>query len=424
MTDHREPLFLPALRARMGDWVYYVSFMQMGAIAARISVVDDIHTGESLKDWLQRMLTKNSTKIAQYLLGQEQRLFNAIVVGTYGGRPNWHEISVKGKGKLVEVPENMEGVMGFLELQGNETLFAIDGQHRVKGIKEALIEDATLGFEEVCTIFVKGVTAHKRSKDPEGFQRTRRLFSTLNRYAKPVQKRDIIALDEDDVIAIITRRLLEEHPLLTDKVSMVATKSMSPHDKSNLTTIVTLYDVMNIVLRDRYRGWEDYKRWRPPESDVEEFFRKATLFWDRMCRSFKPLRDLKDSSHGDYVASKYRSPGGGHLLFRPIGLLLVARVIADLSADMSDAAAVSRVANSPTDLSKAPWVGLLWDAANERMLTAGENQKVGLQLLYHALGGDLGRSSYRTTAAELKEELAGILKRDVSGVRLPNYARG
>ena len=34
-----EPLFLPALRATMGDWVYYVSFMRMGDIASRVSVL-------------------------------------------------------------------------------------------------------------------------------------------------------------------------------------------------------------------------------------------------------------------------------------------------------------------------------------------------------------------------------------------------
>ena len=238
----------------MGDWVYYVSFMSMGDIASRVSVVDDIHSSRSLKEWLQRMLTNNSEKIADYLIGQEQRLFNAIVVGTYGGKPNWHEIAVKGRGSILEVPENAEGTMGLLELQGDETLFAIDGQHRVEGIRKAILKNEKLKKEEVCTIFVKGVTASKRSQDQEGFQRTRRLFSTLNRYAKPVQKRDIIALDEDDVIAIITRRLLEEHPLLTDKVDMGLSKSMKPTDEANLTTLVTLYDVMDIVLRDRQRA--------------------------------------------------------------------------------------------------------------------------------------------------------------------------
>jgi DNA sulfur modification protein DndB len=60
------------------------------------------------------------------------------------------------------------------------------------GIKRAVAESTTLGEEEVIVLFV----SHSRSTD--GMERSRRLFTTLNRYAKPVSKMDIIALDEDD----------------------------------------------------------------------------------------------------------------------------------------------------------------------------------------------------------------------------------
>jgi len=421
MIDGREPMFLPALRAKMGDWIYYISFMKMSDIAVRISVVDDIHTSRSLKEWLQRMLTNNSTKIADYLTAQDQRLFNALVVGSYGGNPSWHEIAIEER--FTKVSEDAKNSMGFLKLQGNETLFAIDGQHRVKGIKEALSQDEALSNEEVCTIFVKGVTSSKRDQDPKGFERTRRLFSTLNRYAKPVQKRDIIALDEDDVIAIVTRRLLEEHPLLLDKVDMGASKAMKPTDRTNLTTLVTVYDVMDIVLRDRVRGWADYKRWRPPESDVEAFYNSAKKFWDKFCREFPPLKELRDSDPSDEVAGRYRSRKHMHLLFRPVGLLLVARVIADLQTvmNMRKQDVIRIVANMPTKLSEEPWAGILWDDTNQRMITAKENQKVARKLLFNALKGDLTRYPYRTTAEELKIELAGILKRNDKDVELPKF---
>ena len=422
MVDNQEPLFLPALRATMGDWVYYISFMSMQDIASRVSVVDDIHSSKSLKDWLQRGLTINSVRITEYLLGQEQRLFNAIVVGTYGGSPNWHEISVTGRGH-VKIPDEAEGTMGFLELRGDEILFAIDGQHRVKGIKEAIQESAALRKEEVGTIFVKGVVASSREDDPSGFLRTRRLFSTLNRYAKAVRKRDIIALDEDDIIAIVTRRLLEEHPLLVDKVEMGMSKSIKPSDRTNLTTVVTLYDVVDLVLRDRKRGWEDYKRWRPSEPQVDEFYEKANEFWDAMCSHFNSLRELRDSAPHDHVPSKHRSRSGGNLLFRPVGLMLVGRVVADLrsSSRISTTEAVEAVARTPTNLAESPWIGLLWDSTNERMLTTKENQKVARQLLFAALGGDLSREPFKTSEVGVRRELAGLLNRDVESVSLPQY---
>lgn len=422
MTTSPEPILLPALRATMGDWVYYVSAMSMENIASRVSVVDDIHSSRSLKEWLQRGLTSNSMKITEYLVTQQQRLFNAIVIGTYGGNPEWHDMSVTGQG-IPEALDDVEGRMGLLELRGDEKLFAIDGQHRVAGIKEAICRAPALKEEMVCAIFVKGVIAKERAFDPEGYQRTRRLFSTLNRYAKPVRKSDIIALDEDDVIAIVTRRLLEEHPLLVDKVVMGTSNSIRATDDAHLTTLVTLYDVMDVVLRDRPRGWNDYKRWRPQEADVERFYRKAEEYWNSLCRVFRSLREFRDSRPEDKVAGKYRNQNGGNLLFRPVGMMLIGRVVVDLCSSRATSLdeAIDVVGRTPTNVAEFPWAGLLWDTTNKRMLTTKENQKIARQLLFHALGGDLSRPPFKTTEEGTRRELAGILNEEPADVTLPRY---
>ena len=183
MSPNRNPLFLPALRAKMGNWIYYITLMNMKEVASRISVVDAIQSSTSLKEQSQRALMKKSERIAEYLLGEEQRFCNAIVIGSYGGNPNWHDLSVRGMKGVADVPEHPAGSIGFLELTGDETLFAIDGRHRVQGIKEAVVQDRSLEEEEVCAIFVKGVPASERDKDPDGFERTRSLILALNRRA-------------------------------------------------------------------------------------------------------------------------------------------------------------------------------------------------------------------------------------------------
>lgn len=60
---HLPPLALPALRARMGDWVYYICFLKMRDIAERISIAGEIHKTKSLQDLLQRELTRRSSEI-------------------------------------------------------------------------------------------------------------------------------------------------------------------------------------------------------------------------------------------------------------------------------------------------------------------------------------------------------------------------
>ena len=225
------------------------------------------------------------------------------------------------------------------------------------------------------------------------------------------------------MIAIVTRRLLEEHPLLVDKVEMGMSKSIRPSDRTNLTTLVTLYDVVDVVLRDRKRGWEDYKRWRPSEREVEEFYAKASGFWDDLCVQFKALRELRDSAPNEQVAGRHRSRDGGHLLFRPVGLMLIGHVVCDLrsSEGMSTAEAIETVGLTPTNLAEVPWTGLLWDNMNGRMLTAKENQRVARQLLFCSLGGDIAGDPFNTSEEDLRRELAGMLNRDVQNVDLSDY---
>ena len=127
--------FIPALRAHMGDWVYYVTFLRMEQIADRISIAQEIHSSKVLKDMIQRQITDRSKQIADYLLKQPQRFFNALIVGVYGGSPDWYELDVRTNYLFdaEALPRGLDGVLGFLRLDGTEIFFAIDGQHRVRG---------------------------------------------------------------------------------------------------------------------------------------------------------------------------------------------------------------------------------------------------------------------------------------------------
>ncbi|WP_123101584.1 DNA sulfur modification protein DndB [Acidithiobacillus sulfuriphilus] len=50
------------------------------------------------------------------------------------------------------VPEGARDVLGFLCLSGSERVFAIDGQHRLAGIKKAIEEGVELAGEQVPVI--------------------------------------------------------------------------------------------------------------------------------------------------------------------------------------------------------------------------------------------------------------------------------
>lgn len=201
-----EKIRIPAIRSKMGIWVYYVTALSFDEVNSYVRPInDELHKSTLLSGMIQRSITDNYKSIAHYLETQKERFFNALILAVYDGQPTWNEIRIEE----VSGKDNVD--MGLLTLSGEEKIFPVDGQHRVEGIKKALKEAPSLGTEKVPVIFVG------HSKDEEGMQRTRRMFSTLNRYAKPVSLRDIIALDEDDIVAIASRELIDNKMLFNDE---------------------------------------------------------------------------------------------------------------------------------------------------------------------------------------------------------------
>jgi DNA sulfur modification protein DndB len=408
-------LKVPGLRAQMGDWIYYITFLRFRDIVERVSLAQELHTSQALKDLIQREVDESvhSQSIKRYLLHQEQRLFNALVIAIYGGAPTWAELKIDDTARsgLGELPTYMKGALGVLAFNGSEKLFAVDGQHRVVGIQKALAAKKSLGDEEVCVIFVG------HSNDRAGLQRTRRLFTTLNRYAKPVNKMEIIALDEDDALAIVTRRLLEKYRLLGKFTSIKKGKSMAASDRRDFTTILTVYDVLDKFLNWQWKDRKDFKKQRPSDRELNSIYKKSVALWDSLTAAFPPLMELANSSPEDEVSFTYRNrSSGGHLLFRPVGLSMVVAVIRHLIDEGKTLEqAASMVSKAPMFLSEFPWSGLLWDSGNHRMMVSSENQKVATRILLHGVGGRL--AAVKTTPEALRAEWAGII--DQPTVTLP-----
>lgn len=196
---------IPAIRANIGNWIYYVATLSFNQVNDYVKKIDDeLHKSKLLSEMLQRSITDNYKSIATYIKTHEDRFFNALILAVYDGEPQWHEVRL-------EYDTGEEFVnLGVLELTGDEKIFPVDGQHRVEGIKKVLSESEDYNEERIPVVFI----GHK--KDEMGMRRARQLFSTLNRYAKPVSMRDIIALDEDDIIAIASRDLIDEHRLFAN----------------------------------------------------------------------------------------------------------------------------------------------------------------------------------------------------------------
>jgi DNA sulfur modification protein DndB len=369
---------IPAIRANIGIWCYYISALSFSDIANYVKKVDnELHNSATLSEMIQRSITDNYIRIKEYLLTQEERFFNALVLAVYDGDPKWVEVELNYK---TEEFFNL----GFLEFTGDEKIFPVDGQHRVEGIKDAIKEKPDLALEKVPVIFI----GHK--KDEEGMQRSRRLFSTLNRYAKPVSPRDIIALDEDDAAAIVTRALVENFELFTgDRVVYVAGKPIPETNKSAFTSIVTLYQCNSellkyfLTLKTIKKNVEEYKRFRPSDTEISEFENFCFSFWESFTKKIKVISEYLRITN-DTQASTFRNKEtGGNILFRPIGLLpfIFATIELCKRKKIDFNSTLERLNKINLNLNKAPWKQVLWNDYDKTMLR-GDNPLVSKLLMY------------------------------------------
>jgi len=420
----KSSLFLPALRAQMGDWTYYISSMRMKDIANRISYAEEIHKNKELNELLQRQVSNRKKYIVKYLETQEQRFFNSIIVGVYKGKPEWYELAI-GKNNDFDpedLPEYIKGVIGFLKLSGEEKLFAIDGQHRVAAIRDVVKKDKRFLDEEISTIFVSA------QMDEEGKKRTRRLFSTLNRYAKPVKRSYIIALSEDDAIAIVVRKLIEEHEFFINGKIYRETKNLGKNDYESFTSLEALYDAMDVYLKNKKPSeWERFKGIYPGESEVDEYYIEASSFWDALLKFFSCLIELRDDSDPTKIVKKYRGDHGGHILFRPIGLIIVItaiRLAKDSGLKLNQV--LRRIVSIPMDLNKEPWTKLLWDKSRKRIFPyiGKERQDVAAKLILYMINGDLKKLnlSKKTLRDEYMKALSWVEEKD-GPLELPDKVR-
>jgi len=412
--------YLPSLRGFFGDWTYYSCAMPLRELAKRVSFADDIRKSEKLSDMIQRELKKSRTSdISNYLTDQPERFFNSLVVAVYRGDPAWHEFGNITPRAGVEIkeedlPDETRHSVGFLSFNGNEKLFAVDGQHRLAGMKKVLLEqdeDSDVLHDQVPVIFV----AHKGSK--EGIERTRRLFTTLNKNAKPVSKGETIALDEDDVMAICVRRLVEENKcFMNERISFKSTNNLSANDFTSLTTIGNLYDLLGILFSRIMKGvrLKELQFNRPPESELDEYYTFACEYFEQLAATFSSLRKFFRAKRFGGVVKKYRGDFGGSIFFRPIGLKLMTEVIAELcsSDDYSLDSAITKCASLPENLDALPYEGLIWDSTRSNMSTP---LRVPLtrDLLLYMLGE-------RADSPKLRNRYAAALGKPGSGATLLN----
>lgn len=366
---------IPVIRGKIGNWCYYAGTMTFAQVSNRVDPsINELFPASCLDELLQRNLTDNYKDIKEYIENESERFFNSLILALYDGDPQWLEVEFNGEFNSVYN-------VGFLDLPEDVIIFPVDGQHRVAAIKNALSDNPELATEQVPVIFI----AHQN--DPDGRRRTRKLFSTLNRRAKPVGENAQIALDEDDVNAIIVRELINECGLFKgSRLVNHSGKQIPPADTMAFTSLVTLYQCNGILLQDHLGmssiAFKKYQLYRPEKEKIVELTDYCNNFWNLFSTRLNVISEYLRK--GQNAANDYRNATGGNILFRPVVMTEFVKAICYIRKKTGKefAQILSDYNNVQMSLSETPWKGVLWDGT--RMVTRANKTLIKYLLIYMA----------------------------------------
>lgn len=407
---------IPVIKAHMGGRDYYLGKMSMQDIAAKIQFYSDLRESKELETMLQRELKKRSLEMTEYLLKQPERFYGAIIIASWGGKPSYKEIQMEDHPIL----SGTEFKYGVLVFDGKQEYFALDGQHRLKSIKEAINTDQSLRSEEVAVIIIP----HEQTE--EGNVKTRRLFHTLNRYAKPTTTGENISLDEDNVISIVTRMLVRNVPLLRPDLLELEKGNIAKSQSKQFTTLAAVYDFNQFIFNSLYQVGKDYLKFRPAADHVENSYSILHFAWTFLV---KQVDELQQVSEGLTSAGEFRLPDdeaeNGNILFRPIGIQIYGQLIAQLiSRNVEEKQtpgkiisnqilekAIKTVLKLPRKLNQLPWKGAVF--RNNKIERGGKS--LSFKLADYMLGSEAVSeedllTEYRGHLEDNRAQLPSVIK--------------
>lgn len=311
---------VPSLRGVIGNWVIYPSLMSAKQISKRVMKSKDIRESKALDDYLQRDLKPRVKKIVRYLKTRDSHLFNAILLGVFDAVPNWVEFdlsTVAEKLKLDDVSEAKQS-MGLLTFSGTERIFAVDGQHRAEAIC-----DAHKAFGEQIAQDQYPVIFLAHADTAEGKVRTRRLFCDINKNAVAVSKGDKVIIDEDDLSAIVTRRIYAEYPHFKKGKEIAVTEQIERVEKDGKEYFTSLLAIYTVCQKLK-------KLFKKSHGTLENATENVTSFQTLVTEFFDYIIEREPALHRYFVEAKTtptkERKGNRNLVFRPIGLELLARL--------------------------------------------------------------------------------------------------
>ena len=282
-------IVIPAIRGKLGNTEYFETTMKVRDLvhAVRPPREMDGWANFSIEERMQREpdVKRIQSQLAPYLAKNADRFFGSIIVLVYKGEITFEALTELAKNIPAAYKQNAQRI-GFITIDGG-ALIVLDGQHRhlaMRMVQQGEVEGPfapDVGDDEVCVIFVTF----------ESDLKTRRIFNTVNRYAKQTSRGDNIITSEDDGYAIVSRRLLREGEPLGRPSDIVNWKSNTLTKRSTqLTTISAVYETVKLILKlhniDKLPEQE-----RPTDEELDAYLAYCSEVWDALLQGIRAYQE-------------------------------------------------------------------------------------------------------------------------------------
>jgi DNA sulfur modification protein DndB len=372
----------------MGDWTYYLFTISFSHAAAILKFAYEVNHKTDLDHLIQRELTARSHEIAEYLQHQPQRLFGSLICASFGEDIDFTATS---------------GNVGRLTLSSASKVYVLDGQHRLAAIKETVLKKpARYQDDHVAVLLVKHDTNNA------GYKRARRLFTTVNRYAKQTAKATNRVMDEDDGTSFLLLRFIREFSFYCNHIKcsrknkkgqtvLFQSESMSAADGRYLMSVSSFYEVIYNLMPTQKKPLFSKRQKLPEVNILDDVYGEVDIRLDEICRAVRPWRELKAKTISDL--NTFRSPTKGHPLVRPVAIIpfcLAFNEAAEAGITILD---IEAIVNKYSDITQRPWAGVLWNSATRRMYGGQEVKRLTHRLWRLLLGVATETEKAETIAA-------------------------
>ena len=402
------PTAVPAMRGHFGSTEFFLITMHAKELSDKLIIPKDMEGWDDLRleERFQREVNYNRVKklIAPYLARDQDRFFGAFIVAMKNHEGvTFEEIGSVAKG-MPHLYANAAKAFGFLNFQGNEILFPLDGQHRVAAIRFAISGRDEKGKEifglvpnddvanDMCTVILVRY-------DEDG-RKARRIFNKVNRYAKPTTKGENLITADDDIIAVIAREDIANE-IIGSRLVRYQSNALSKK-AHEFTTLSTVYEATRAVLQDAVCKKIDTTSL--PDEDAQLLYKNtANKFWTELCNRIAVFRDgLQDPEDtGDEARRQIRADS---LLGKPFCHWMLVEAILRLRKEQPDGSRLnwSKVANLINRVDWAPdkemWQGVVMTGT--RIMSGKANIMFAARFLGYYLGEPLDEEALETLRSD------------------------